>query len=268
MKQGRIPFPREHGGWAIFLVPLVIGTAAGGKWDGSLVLFLIAALFAFLARAPLGGLLQSPPAAGDSGAWRRRLWTWFGVYGGISLLALFPLLTFYRRPFLLLFGAAGVVLLYLHLRAVLHRRERTLVSQVLAAMGLSLSAPAAYYVAAGILDSRALVLWVVNAAFFSSEVCYVQMRVQAQRFHRPSFRGTAASAYVGTLSVVVVFCLLGLLPAAFLLPFVPSFLKVIWVSIRTPRRLLIRRLGWLGVVHSAGFIVLCLLSWNLVYRGF
>ncbi|MBI3015921.1 MAG: YwiC-like family protein [Candidatus Tectomicrobia bacterium] len=265
MRWGEVPFPKEHGGWAIFLIPLLIGTAAGGKFTGSTVLFVFAALFAFTARAPLVSMVLGVPAGKSPEVWRRNLWIWFLTYSGMSLLFLFPLLALYQRPLLLLIGGAGLSFLPFHLRAVRERRDRALSNQLLAAVGLTLTAPGAYYVATGVLDSRALILWILNAAFFGSEVCYVQMRVQSLRLRRPILRGTACTAFAAILAGVFVLSLFSFLPPAFLLPFVPSPLKALWSALKSSRRFQIKRLGWLGVAHAMGFVGLCLLSWSLVY---
>jgi len=108
-------------------------------------------------------------------------------------------------------------------------------------------------------------LWLLNAAFFASEVCYVQMRVQAVRLRRPIWKGSAAVVFVGILAAVLALSLISVLPLAFLLPFAPSPLKAGWAALKSSRGFRIKRLGWLGVAHAMGFVGLCLLSWSLVY---
>ena len=265
MRWSEIPFPREHGGWAIFLIPLVIGTVLGGRFTAATVLFVFAALFSFAARAPLVGLVLDTPGGKASGVNHRNLFIWLFIYVGISFLFCFPLLSFYRRPLLILIGGGALSFLPFHLWAVRRRRDRALSNHLLAALGLTLTAPGAYYVAAGVLDSRALILWILNAAFFGSEVCYVQMRVQSLRLHRPILRGAACAAFAGILTGVLILSLFSILPAAFLLPFVPSPLKALWSALKSSRRFQIKRLGWFGVAHAMGFVGLCLLSWSLVY---
>jgi len=146
MRGSEIPIPREHGGWAIFLTPLLIGIVVGGRYDASTALLVLSALFAFTARAPLVGMALGVPAGKSPQVWRRNLWIWFLAYSGMSLFFLFPLLALYQRPLLLLIGGAGLSLLPFHLQAVRRRRDRTLSSELLAALGRPITRPAEFWI--------------------------------------------------------------------------------------------------------------------------
>ena len=48
--------PREHGAWAILILPYVLGTVLGGGFSRKSFLDLLAVVLIFLARQPLGVL--------------------------------------------------------------------------------------------------------------------------------------------------------------------------------------------------------------------
>ncbi|MBI4299863.1 MAG: YwiC-like family protein, partial [Chloroflexi bacterium] len=45
--------PKEHGAWAMLLVPFVIGAAVAGRWDLKVTLLLVSVLCLYVARNPL-----------------------------------------------------------------------------------------------------------------------------------------------------------------------------------------------------------------------
>ena len=47
-----IIFPKEHGSWAILLIPFLMGAKIGGGFDIKIVLFLVSVLSIFLAYQP------------------------------------------------------------------------------------------------------------------------------------------------------------------------------------------------------------------------
>jgi hypothetical protein len=55
--------------------------------------------------------------------------------------------------------------------------DRTIQSEVVAIVGLTMTAATAYYVARGQWHHTALWLWALAAAYFASSVFYVKLRV-------------------------------------------------------------------------------------------
>ena len=54
-----IPLPKEHGSWAMFAVPLIIGFAVAAQWQWRSILLIAAALGLFLVRFPIDTLIKT-----------------------------------------------------------------------------------------------------------------------------------------------------------------------------------------------------------------
>jgi len=83
MFQFRPPLPKEHGSWAMFIVPLLLGfvIAPARPWQ-DLALMAVALSF-FLVRYPLT-LLVKTRNRNRSGIDKIYLWYWTFFYGGIA----------------------------------------------------------------------------------------------------------------------------------------------------------------------------------------
>ena len=56
-------------------------------------------------------------------------------------------------------------------------------AQLVGTLGLTSTAPAAYYIAAGHLDERAFALWATNWLFAANQIHFVQLRIHAAQAH-------------------------------------------------------------------------------------
>jgi len=99
----------------------------------------------------------------------------------VSAFALASLFLQGRNSDLLLLGMiAMVAFLVQGLLRKLSRRTRML-SQVVGALGLSVTAPAAYYVATGKLDHNAWTLGIANLLLAGNQIHFVQLRIRSAR---------------------------------------------------------------------------------------
>src|SRR5574340_1149037 len=237
--------PREHGAWGILLVPLFTGAGVGlltrAHWL-PLTLFAVAALALFWMRTPVESWLGAAPLRAQTPAERNAV-----------LLAA-------------LGGVAGLALLVQAVLRKLGRRTRML-AQVIGAIGLTSTAPGAYYVVTGQLDSRALALWLANWLFAGNQIHFVQLRLHAARargWREKLARGRGF--FAGQVLMVLVLVLAwrwGGLPSLVLVAFVPVLLRgTLWLW-QPPRPLHVHRLGWSELRHALAFGVLLLAAFVL-----
>ncbi|MBI4305336.1 MAG: YwiC-like family protein, partial [Chloroflexi bacterium] len=229
----RIVIPREHGAWAMLLVPFVIGTAVGPGFGWQSLLFLISMLAFFAARYPLTLLVKRTRANGRAER-RGELLAWMLAYGGVGLVAGAPLVFYYGRillvPLAIVFALLVLVQLYLGTR----RLDRTAQGELFAIAGLSLAAPAAYYAGGLPLDANAAWLWLLSFLYSASSVFYVKMKVRHRATATISWPlrrrleiGRGSAIYQALLvTVVVCLAILGYLPALAPLAFLPLTAKV------------------------------------------
>ena len=106
----RMPLPKEHGSWAMFAVPLIIGLAVAAQWQWRSILLIAAALGLFLVRFPIDTLIKTRkrPIAD-----RARLIRWAVAYGSIATICGGWLILIDRLYALIGMGLIGAALLIL-----------------------------------------------------------------------------------------------------------------------------------------------------------
>jgi len=262
-----MPLPKEHGSWAMFAVPLIIGFAVAAQWQWRSILLIAAALGLFLVRFPIDTLIKTRrrPTAD-----RARLIRWAIAYGSIAAICGGWLILIDRLYALIGIGLIGAALLMYHWWLVEQRKEMSARGELAGIFGLALGAPLAYYVATGVLNGTALALWIVNALYFGGTVFYIKLKVRQQPKEpapdRISERLVKAKACLSYQSIVLTLVILLVasqrLPAPAVLAFVPMTLKVLYGTTHWQDRksLSLPRLGVIEILHSAMFAVLIIMA--------
>src|ERR1035438_9902226 len=101
--------------------------------------------------------------------------------------------------------------------------------QLVGAIGLTCTAPAAYYIGTGRLDERAFILWAANWIFAGNQIHFVQLRIRAARaatfsekFNRGRFFFLAQPAFLLLLTFA---SLWRVLPPLVLIAFAPALVR-------------------------------------------
>jgi hypothetical protein len=133
-------------------------------------------------------------------------------------------------------------------------------AQIVGSLGLTSTAPAAYYVVTGHLDATAWALWFANWLFAGDQIHFVQLRIHAARAANSAekfARGRSFLVGQAVLAVVLVIaCRFGLLPGLALLAFVPVVVRGLAWFVSRPQPLVVRRLGWTELAHAVTFAAL------------
>jgi archaellum biogenesis protein FlaJ (TadC family) len=258
-----IPLPKEHGSWAMFAVPLIIGFAVAAQWQWRAIWLIGAALGLFLVRFPIDTLIKTRKRPTTD---RAKLIRWAIVYGSIAAVCGGWLIVFVQLYWLIPLGVLSAALLIYHWWLVERRREMSARGELAGIFGLALGAPLAYYVSTSVLNGTALGLWVVTALYFGGTVFYIKLKVRQQPKEpapdRVSERLVKAKACLTYQSVVLTLVILLVafqrLPALVVLAFVPMTVKVLYGATHWQDRksLSLPRLGVIEVIHSAMFAML------------
>ena len=255
--------PREHGAWGMLLVPLATGAGVGLLANGRvfpLVLFTLLALALFWLRTPLESLLGSSPMRAQTENERRVVLQAILWLASVATLSLTALLWDANSVQFLLFGAIASVAFIG--QAILKQLGRNLrmSAQVVGALGLTASAPAAYFVMTRHLDTRVAALWLANWLFASDQIHFVQLRIHAsraagwkERFERGRVFLIGQFGMAALLGFVVYY---HFLPSLSVIAFVPVFFRGIAWFMQKPQPLAVRRLGWTELAHALVFGVL------------
>ncbi|MDH3251248.1 MAG: YwiC-like family protein [Ignavibacteria bacterium] len=263
MTVSRPVIPKEHGAWAVLVVPMIVGASVSGRVTVDLVLLLLCALLVFLGTIPLQTLLrhrfdtrQSPDRVRQARVWG----TWYLLGGFIAAV---PLLLDGRvfLPVLAMIGSGTLMGNFLLTRS----QPKTIQSDFLAVAGLCLGAPAAYYVATGVVDRTALVLWLLNVLFFGWTVFYVQMKIRAVSYRKDRLvcrEKIALSRQMLSYNIlvlaIVTFCVLQKLATPYAaIAFLPVTAHALIGTVRLTAKVRFRKLGFALLGHSMifGFIL-------------
>ncbi len=258
---GRPPLPREHGAWAMLLIPLVVGLAVAGRWGLEGPLFLGTCLALYVARQPITMLVKGLKEP-DSNPGKRPA-VWLTVYLILALAFGVPLLYPYGRWLLLPWAAVFAAFTASHFYLRRQHLDRTPAGELITIAGLALTAPGAYYVAAG-LDAAAIYLWVLSTLYSGASVFFVRMKMKHRALRRPAASigerlslGRANIIYLSFLVLVVVLLTVTRqVPALVPLAFTPLVVKAALGVARGGPQVNIKRVGWTEVVHSISFTIL------------
>jgi|GEM_PF-5968836 len=168
-----VPIPREHGSWAMWILPFFAAAAITGfparQW-----LLLGCVFFAYLTLAPIE-LLEK------SGVRRRENTLWLLLYIAFSGICGVWLLPHY--PGLLLFPVIAFISFLINYYFIRHRAERHLLNDFTGILTLCCTFLAAYYVGANHVGTDAVVDYLYFVAFYFGSALHIKSRIR-QRFQR------------------------------------------------------------------------------------
>ena len=232
------PMPREHGAWGILFIPFATAVAVSGVFDLKVALLLVSILCFYIARA----------------SYLKHNIKWTAILLAGSILFALALIVKWSLWGLIGFGAVAAPLAF-------RQNGRSAIAQVIAVCGLTLTAPAAWYVATGQINAKALWLWLLNALYFVGGVFYVKMHIAAAARRKPlqSLREKAAIGGSTLLhSAGLSVCLAALIAGKAIPPvvcgaYLPGVARAIAGIGRLSPTLRIKRLGWTEVAYSIVF---------------
>ncbi len=263
--------PREHGAWGMLLIPLLTGGAVG-RFDGGrlfpVFLLTLVVLALFWLRTPLESLLGTGSIRVQTRQERQTV-----------LALIFPLATFaavvlgalfwrgtYRNLIWLgtIAGAAFAAQIFLKKAG----RATRMAAEVVGALTLTSTAPAAYCVATGRLDAKAWLLWLLNWLFAADQVHFVWLRIRGMRAEGLRNKLDVGWSFLaGNLLLAGILMLargLNLLPLVALLAFAPVLIRGLVWFVQAPRPIVVRRLGWAELAHALVFGVLLTAGFGLI----
>jgi len=257
-----LKLPKEHGAWAMLYVPFILGVAVAGRVNWPVLLLLLSATAVFISRESL--LVYSRALARGRGA--AEVGRTLLLY--IALAAAFgsPLILAFELFWLIPLGVIGAALLFINGRQATRMEERSMMSEIMAVCGLTMTAPAAYYAASGRWGMTALWLWLLSALYMASSVFYIKLRVyrlnpRKQAEQRQAWRSCAAyhSFLIVALPALIFAGSLGLF--AFI-AFTPVLVRTFWGMFAPESKVNLTRAGILEIVYSLVFLVCAALGFR------
>lgn len=267
---GYLITPREHGAWGLLFVPLATGGAIGTLAGGNglpLIALTIAALALFWLRTPLESWLGTSLVRVQDQRERRSVGVTILILVAVAAFALAFLFRDGRNTELLLLGSIAMTAFIAQgiLRKLgLHTR---MLSQIVGTAGLTVTAPAAYYVATGQLDRAAWALWIANLLFAGNQIHFVQLRIHSARVSGWSQKFACGRSFLAgqaLMAAALVFAWrLRLLSWLAALAFLPLLVRGMAWFFERRKPLVVRRLGWAELAYAAIFGIVLVAGFHL-----
>lgn len=264
-----IALPQDYGSWAFIISPLLIGIFAGGAFNGSTLLLVVAALGAFLLRQPATIIIK--------------------IYSGRRSRAELPAAIFWLAVYFAIIGAAsaglaiagyaalfwlavpGMAIFAWHLYLVSRRGERKQAGvEIVAAGALALAAPASYWVGLGGYEPLGWGLWVLNWLQAAASIVYVYLRLaQRDLTGLPSAQvrwrmGSRAALYASfNLLLTLATAGTGLLPRLIWLPYLLQWAETSFGITHPAIGAKPVRIGIRQLIVTSLFTILFIVTWRL-----
>lgn len=245
----------------------VLGLAVAGDINAAVGLLLIATTAVFVSRESLliywrarrrGRKSQSSAAA-------RRLLLTYWLATAASGMALILVYGLYATLF---FAVSGAALLLINAWKATDLEDRTVTGEAIAIAGLTLTAPAAYYVSSGTLNRTALWLWAISALYFASSVFYIKLRVTTLHARNINDARRARRQCLGYHSFLLISLLIMALTRSLslfvLIAFTPVLVRAFWSLVKPARQLNLKRIGIAEIIYSLIFLVFATLTFKLI----
>ena len=262
--------PREHGAWGILLVPLVTGAAVGIRSvDAALGvgLFTLVALSLFWLRTPVESCIGAGPMKVQTDAEASAVLKSMMLLGSLAAISLTTLFLRGEAKGLVELGAVAAGAFVVQAALKKFGRRYYMAAQIIGSIGLTATAPGAYYVATGRLDATAVALWAANWIFAGNQVHFVQTRIHNARLAGPGQKiRRAAAFFAGQVLMLAALLIAGRmhwLPALALVAFVPVLTRgFLWFT-TGQQPLAVKRLGWTELAHAISFGLLLIAGFLL-----
>jgi len=254
--------PREHGAWGLLLVPLFTGVVAGSASEHRvwpLLTFTLATLCLFWLRTPVESLIGTSSLTANTESERRTALV-ASMLLDLARACLNVLMWKGQNLQLLLLGAATMFALVI--QTVLRRlgRRARMAAQLVGAIALTCTAPAAYYIGTGRLSERAFILWAANWIFAGNQIHFVQLRIHSARASTFSQKFAQGRLFLlaqpAFFAFLVVASFWRVLPPLVIVAFVPALVRGTLWFFRKPESLDVRSLGWSEMKYGVAFGVL------------
>ena len=160
----KLVLPKEHGAWAMWIAPFIVGIGVTDFQSVHLLLF-ISLFFVYIALSPFLQGFRRPME-------RRKSWQLSLTYLVYALIPGFPIVIYY--PKLLYIPLFITPLLFVAIYFVMNKNERALTNDLIGIAALNTTFFASYYISALQYDVESVLLWSLQIALFFGSALYVK----------------------------------------------------------------------------------------------
>jgi hypothetical protein len=257
-----LKLPKEHGAWVMLYVPFVLGVAVAGRVNWPVFLLLFSATAVFISRESLLVYWRARAREREAAEAGRTLLLYLALAAAFGSPLIFAFNLFWLIPL----GLVGATLLLINGNQAARMEERGTAGEIMAIVGLTMTAPAAYYAASGRWEMATFRLWLLSALYMASSVFYIKLRVyrlnpRKQAEQRQAWR---SCAFYHSFLIVALPALIfggGLRLFAFI-AFAPALVRTFWGMFAPKSRVNLMRAGILEIVYSLVFLICAALGFR------
>jgi hypothetical protein len=258
-----LKLPKEHGAWAMLYAPFVLGVAVAGRVNWQILLLLFSATAAFISRESLLVYWRARARGREAPEAGSALLLYLALAAAFGSTLVFAFKLFWLIPL----GVIGAALLLINGKQATRMEERSMMGEILAIGGLTMTAPAAYYAASGRWEMVGFWLWLLSALYMASSVFYIKLRVyrlnpRKQAEQRQALRSCAFYHSFLVIALPALIFAAGLSLLAFI-AFAPAIIRTFWGMFMPKSKVDLTRAGILEIVYSVIFMVCAALGFRL-----
>lgn len=239
----KIILPKEHGAWAMWIAPYLIGILITNiKWTH--IPLLISIFFTYIAISPFLQGIRRPKE-------RKELWRNSFSYLTIAFLAAIPI--FVAFPGILYVLLFIFPLFLINIYFAKKRNDRALLNDLAAMAALNSTIFAAYYIGANQYTLEVLLIWLLTLLFFFGSALYVKSMFRERQ--SITFINFAKLYMLAVLLIGVAFNNQFLF-IAFLFSTLRFFVSSLFDNLTT------KKVGIIEIINTIWFVIFIVLSFS------
>ncbi len=250
-------FPKEHGIWFMFIIPILSTAVTVGRINIPAILFTLSSIFFFLARHPIIKIVKNLQKV-------EKLYyevvLWACIYLFLSAILFSPIIIIYDYDYSLIFVVVILCLLVLNIIQAINKTQREIINEIINILGLTLIAPGLYYILTNSINIWSYWLWGLWAFHFIGSIFFVRSKAMINSY------GLLSIIYytVGVL-IILLSALLSGMSLIIGLCAIPIIMKMCYFYIKRFIKVSIYRIAIIEAIHSVLFAVLIVYFFNMSY---
>lgn len=262
MKIPDIIITREHGSWAVLLLPMVIGCVYADSVSLDIFFFMVSSLGIFMSYVPFQILLRKRTGKNVSDKQLYAAKFWVCTFFSLGIIFLLPLL-YHGMWLLLLIGGIGILSFFANYY-LMEKEQKSMMSDFVAVIGLTQTGPSAYYILTLSIDTTLFVIWVLNILFFGCSVFYVHMKIRAVSLKKSEWR-FLDKITIGKWNILyhcAVFLILNIMifyhltVSTILAAYLPMIIHALYGTLQVHKKVKFKKLGLALLSHSLAFVAI------------
>lgn len=238
----KILIPKQHGAWAMLIIPFALSMVAGGMTIWHLFLFL-GWFFLYLATFPLVMVFRKKK--------NKMYQRWSLIYGSIALISLIPIL--FIDWTLVYFGLSMIPLFLVNIYFAMKNKERAFTNDLVAILSFCIGGLASYYLGSGNLGQAAWFIFVHSFLFFLGCTFYVKTMIREKK-------NRIFKYYSWSYHLLIPLAVLFIEGSWLVLAYIPSSIRA-WVLYG--KKISVMKIGIIEIINSLYFLIVMLIYISL-----